>query len=65
MYFYNPGALLLIYTYMKVSQVAEGLEYLHKHGIIHGDIRGVRPHWLSVLIQSLLNISLVKYTTGQ
>ena len=25
----------------KMSQTANGLEYLHKHDIVHGDIRGV------------------------
>jgi serine/threonine protein kinase len=26
---------------LKVREIAEGLEYLHREGIIHGDIRGV------------------------
>lgn len=26
---------------MQILEVAEGLEYIHSEGIIHGDIRGV------------------------
>jgi serine/threonine protein kinase len=29
-------------TPLQLSDVADGVEYLHSHGIIHGDLKGVR-----------------------
>lgn len=30
----------------KIFQIAEGMEYLHDRGVIHGDLRGVRDSLL-------------------
>ena len=35
--------LLLTGAYSQLTDVAVGLVYMHEHGMIHGDLKGVRP----------------------
>ena len=48
---------------LKILQVAQGLEYIHSEGIVHGCIRGVVFH-LHVYHVKLLPFSLGKYSPG-
>ena len=40
----HPATPCYIFSLLprQVSDVANGLDYLHSHGIIHGDLKGVR-----------------------
>ena len=40
---YDLVLLLFVYTYhtLKILEVAEGLEYIHSEGIVHGGLHGV------------------------
>jgi len=51
-------------TLHQVSDVADGLSYLHSHGVIHGDLKGVREaleHPQRVLIGVLAKRSHRRY----
>lgn len=37
------GLSLLISNSFQVLEVAEGIRYIHSEGMVHGDLRGVRP----------------------
>ena len=40
---YDFVLLLFVYTYytLKILEVAEGLEYIHSEGVVHGGLHGV------------------------
>ena len=40
----------------QLEDVTNGLEYLHKTGIIHGDLKGVRWHFNTTIKVNYINL---------
>jgi serine/threonine protein kinase len=60
----SSGGVLLenTLTPCQLSDVADGLVYLHSHGIVHGDLKGVRK--MGKCSRNLLTCVSVKHPRG-
>ena len=54
----GPPLFPLITLFSQLADVARGLCYMHDHGVIHGDLKGVR---LSKLKLPLLSLTTFVY----
>ena len=56
------SCLAHVYSRRQLSDIAEGLYFLHSRNVVHGDLKGVRdrfePHFAVILTHS------VKYSFG-
>lgn len=51
-------------TELQLYEIAQGLQYLHSRGIVHGDLRGVRRFPRFICAWLILNTDQYSYHQG-